>query len=517
MLLKEKLEKVLNKKLSFLDEEIFLEFTSALDFGDFFTPFLMRKEKKPLKEKILKILEKDEGLKKFFERIEYKEPGFINFFLKKEILLRELKKVLSGKRIFKKRKEKIILEFISANPTGPLTLGNARGGFLGDALRKVFEKTGYRVFSEYFINDAKSSRQIKELGKTVLGKGQSYLTSYLDSLIKKLKNKKFKEPEKAGYQLATLIQRENQRFIEKKLKIKFDNWFSEEDLYRKSEIKKTFSLLKKKNLVYQKEGAFFVKTKAFGDREDRVIVRKNGIPTYFLSDIAYHLNKFKRGFDKALNIWGADHQSHIERMKAILKALKILPKKKFEVILVQMVLLKEKGQRKKMSKRKGEYLTLEELIEMVGLDVARFLFLTKAPSTHLEFDLDLALDKSLRNPVYYLQYAWVRTKSLFEKTGQPKGELRNLIFLERKEEIDLIRFLLRYHFLLEEISSNYTVYKLPNYLMDLTKLFSRFYEKCPIKRAEKREREGRLLLVKAYQKILKEGLEILGISLPEKM
>ena len=523
MLLKERLEKTLNKELRPVlgEEEIKLFFVSEANFGDFYSPFLMRREisqeeKEKLAQKIISSVEKNKALSKYFTKVEFKEPAFLNFFLSKEILFQELEDLVLEKNIFGEKRKKIILEFISANPTGPLTLGNARGGFLGEALKKLLRRTGHRVSSEFYINNAKNSKQIQELGKTVLGRGKSYLTPYLEALIRKV-GKAFKDEAEAGQKIASLIQKDNQNFIEKKLGIEFDNWFSEEDLYREGEIKEVFEGLKKKKLTYEKDGAWFMKTGEFGDSEDRVIVRSDGTPTYFLADITYHLDKFRRGFDKAINIWGADHQGHIKRMKAALKALDVLPKKEFEVILVQMVSLKEKGEKRIMSKRKGEYLALEELVDLVGLDVARFFFLSKSPRTHLEFDLDLALEKSRKNPVYYLQYGWVRVNSLFKKAGRPGKGFRKLKFLEKEEEINLLRELAKFNQFLEDISRDYSVYKLAHYLLNLTQLFFRFYENCPVISAGKDLKEGRLILAEGYRKVMKEGLGILGVSLPKKM
>ncbi len=524
MSLKKQLEGKLNKFLQPIlgKEKIIILPMGEKKFGDFYSPILFKKnisfgEKEKLAKKIISFIEKDRNLNKVFEKIEFKSPGFLNFFLGKDILFSELKKTIKGKKVFSKKKEKIILEFISANPTGPLTFANARGGFLGDSLKKILQKTGYSVYSEYFINDAKTSKQIKELGKTALGKGTSYLTPKIKKLIRKIPKNKLKDEITAGKALASIIQKGNKEFIEKTLKIKFDNWFSEESLYKNKEIEKLLSLLKKGNLIYQKDKALFLKTSDFGDNEDRVIVRSDGTPTYFLADIAYHLNKFKRGFNTAIDIWGADHQGHIKRMEAALKSLNILPKNKFKVITVQIVNLKQSGKVKKMSKRKGEYLELEELVKLVGLDVARFLVLSKSSNTHFDFNLDLALEKSKKNPVYYLQYSWVRVQSIFKKVGQPKYDFKSLKHLKSDYEINLLRMLFDYYLLLEQISIEFSVHKITHYILDLAKTFNQFYENCPIFGQEKSIKEARLILLKGFEAVLKDALEILGVSLPKKM
>ncbi len=524
MILKTNLEKKLNKFLQpFLKKDkINLFPIKEKKFGDFYSPILFKKnisfeEKEKLAKKIIDFIENDKNLNKIFEKIEFQQPGFLNFFLSKDILFSELKKIIKKNTSLPQKKEKIILEFISANPTGPLTFANARGGFWGDSLKKILQKTGYNVYSEYFINDAKTSKQIKELGKTAIGKGKSYLTPRIKELIKKIPKNKLKDEITAGKTLADIIQKENKKFIEKTLKIKFDNWFSEESLYKNKEIEKLLFLLKKKNLTYQKNRALFLKTSDFGDSEDRVIVRSDNTPTYFLADIAYHLNKFKRGFNLAIDIWGADHQGHIKRMEAALKSLNILPKKKFKVITVQMVNLKKSGKIKKMSKRKGEYLELEELVKLVSLDVARFLVLSKSSSTHFDFDLDLALEKSKKNPVYYLQYSWVRSQSIFKKVGQPKYNFKSLKYLENNYEVNLLRMLLNYQLLLEQVSIEFSVHKIAHYVLDLAKVFNQFYENCPIFGQEKNIKEARLILLKGFEFILKDALDILGVSLPKKM
>ncbi len=525
MLLIERIGRKLEKKLSLiLDENVKLNLLPITDkrFGDYYSPFLFKKkiplkEREKLAEKIIKAIENDKSLSSIFGKVEFKSPGFLNFFLSKKILFSELKKIISGKINFKKKKDKIIIEFISANPTGPLTFANARGGFLGDSLRKVLKKTGYSVYAEYFINDAEFSKQIKELGKTAIGEGTSYLTPKIKNYIKRIPKSKLKDEITAGKALAKVIQKENEDFIKKILKINFDNWFSEDSLYKSKEVKKILLLLKRKKLIYQKNKAWFVKTSKFGDNEDRVIIRQEGTPTYFLSDIAYHINKYKRGFNWAINIWGADHQSHIKRMEAVLKALKILPRKKFKVLTVQIVALKEGGFVKKMSKRKGQYLELKELVKIVGLDVARFLVLSKSSDTHFVFDLDLALEKSKKNPVYYLQYSWVRLQNIFNKTGKINRDFNLFKHLKNDCEINLLRVIIDYYSLLDQVASDFSVYKIAHYILEASKIFNQFYENCPVIKEKKDIRQARLLLLKGFEAVLKDSLDILGISLPKKM
>ncbi len=529
-LLFKEIEKTLKKKLNFS-----VEFPPQKNFGDFSSnlAFILAKEEKEppqkIAQKILKKLENSKKIKKYFEKIEVKN-GFLNFFLKKEILIKELKKILKqGKSYpkFKKKNKKIVVEFISANPTGPLTLGNARGGFLGDVLANILKKVGFKVTSEYYINDAKVSSQIKELGKAALGKSQSYLTPYLKEKIEKNKKKiekiiqKFKGDEEkifseVGFLLAKEIQKQNQDFIEKKLKIKFDWWFSEESLYQQSKVKKLIEFLKKKKVVYQKEGALWLKTSKYEEKQDWVIVRKDGTPTYFLTDLCHHLEKEKRGFDLFINLWGADHFSHISRLEAGLKILKINPKK-LKVILVQMVRQKTETGVEKISKRKGKGMTLEELIKEVGLDSARFFFLKIEPNSHLDFDLKLAKEKSMRNPLYYIQYAYVRSNSLLKKASKIKLPSNFEFKVEREEEESLLKELVKFPQILIDISKNFEVHHLLNYSFELAKNFHQFYEKVPILNSPPPYLFSRIALVKASKIIFENCFSLLKISLPKKM
>jgi arginyl-tRNA synthetase len=480
------------------------------------------------------------------ERIEVAAPGFINFWLSPKVFQDELKEILKkkekyGKAILRQAQgKKIQVEFISANPTGPLTIGNGRGGFLGDVLARVLEFSGYRISREYYVNDAKVSTQIKELGKTAISEGSSYKTKNLEFRIENLgaRLKKITDYGEAGYLLAKEIQKENQKFIEKDLKIKFDNWFSEESLYQSGTVEKVLKDLEKKNLVYKKDGALWFKTKKFGDSEDRVLVRQPrlagqaGEPTYFLSDLAYHLNKFKvRKFDKVIDIWGADHHGYLPRLKASLRAFNVSEDKLIAVI-TQLVRLKKGGEEVKMSKRTGEFITLKDLIEEVGLDAARFFFLMNSPDTHMDFDLDLAKEQSLKNPVYYVQYAAVRCNSILRKSeinirtsDVPKlppsilrtSDVQKLNLLNTSEDINLMRMLIRFPEVIEEAAKNYNPQVLVRYSLDLAREFHNFYEKERILGEKQDLTTARLELIKAARIIFKNLFELLGISLPKRM
>jgi len=514
--------------------------------GAFGKPEAFRKPTE-VAEKIKSELEKSETIKKYFSKIEIAPPGFLNFWISENALIEELKK-LDLKLTFGKG-QKIQVEFISANPTGALHIGHLRSAFYGDALSNILEAAGYKVEREYFINDSKESTQIKELGKTVLGQGTSYLTERLKDQISNLKNAiqnlKQKNPEnlfgQAGYLMAKEIQKDNQKFIEKGLGIKFDKWFSEEkELRKKKEFAKTIKALEKKNLTYRKDGAWWLKTAEFGDDEDRVLLRSDGAASYFLSDIAYHLNKFKRGFKKIINIWGADHQGHVKRMQSVKKIFDWPGELK--ILISQLVTIKEAGQVKKLSKRKGDVILAEDLLKEVGLDATRWFFLEKSLNTHMEFDLALAKERSEKNPVFYVQYAGARIHSILTKSqisirqladkslprqqaGQTNSKSQipalpasrsNLKQLNHQSELALIKKLIQFPEVIEDIAKDYQVHRFTNYVYQLATIFNIFYRDVKVLGSGENE-SARLALVFLTRQILEKCLKLLGISAPEKM
>ncbi len=475
---------------------------------------------------------------KLFKKVEIIKPGFINFFLSESYLQKQVKEILKqgknfGKVCFTKRSaktgcrkaafNKVNIEFISANPTGPLHIGHGRIAFFGDCLANVLENAGYKVIREYYINNAKNSAQIQELGKTAIGKGKTYLNVYLKSRILNLKSQleKLSNESEAGYLLAQEVQKDIKNFVEKELKIKFDNWISEQDFYKKGEVDKIYNWLKKKNLIYKKEGAEWLKTSKFGDKKDWVIIRKDGHPTYLLSDIAYHKYKFDREFDKVINIWGADHQGHALKIKAVGKILKF--KGKLDILISQIVRLKGA----KISKRKGETITLKWLVDEVGLDAARFFYLMKSLDTQMEFDIELAKEKSEKSPVYYVQYAYARIHSILKKSKiqnyksqiNPKSKIQNPKFqlLNHPSELQLIKQLIKFPEILEDTAKDYRIQRIPQYAINLATSFHQFYRDCKVLTEDKKLRNARLGLILAVEVVLKNSLELMGISAPEKM
>jgi len=527
-MVKKKIENVLkNSSKAFFKgriPEIKIEYPPKRRYGNYSTTLpleLARKTKKnPLKiaqDIVSQISKKGLGI---FEKIEIRKPGFINFFIKEKYLKRELKRILKEGENFGRtnigKGKKVNIEFISANPMGPLHIGNGRGAFFGDTLANLLEMAGFKVTREYYVNDAKVNTQIQELGKTVIGEGKAYLTPYLESLIKKLKSHleplKGNESE-AGYFISQNIQRDVRNFIKKRLKINFDYWISEQILYREGKVTKIFNFFKNKNLIYKKDRAWWLKTSKFGAQKDEVLIRKNGQSTYFLSDIAYHKYKIKRGYGKIINIWGADHQGHVKRMEAAMRMLGY--KGDFEVLISQIIRLKGG---KKLSKRKGEVIKLNDLIEETGLNVARYFYLSKSLSSQMEFDLTLAKEQSKKNPIFYIQYAYVRISSILNKsTMKVRPNSVNFDLLNHPSELNLIHGLIKFSEAIEDTVNDYQVHRLTDYGQSLASSFHRFYRDCQVLSEDKTLVRTRLALILATKIVLKNLFYLLGISAPKKM
>lgn len=465
----------------------------------------------------------------FFEKIEVAKPGFLNFYLTEKILRYVVVKINEEKNEFGNSKigkgKKVHLDFVSANPTGPVHIGNARGGPLGDTLANVFAKCGYEPYREYYVNDAGS--QVEILGYSILGnEDKQYSGEYIENLKFKISNLKLsndlnKENARTIGEAATGIVLED--IIKpsmEKFGIKFDNYFSEKKLQESGKVDETINILKKKDFIYERDGALWFKSTEFGDDKDRVVVKSTGEKTYFGSDIAYHKGKIDQGFDKLIDIWGADHYGEIKRTKGALEALGY--KDKLDIILTQFVRVLKGGKEVKMSKRAGTYISVDDLIEEVGKDATRFFFLLYSPDTHMNFDLDLAKEQSEKNPVYYIQYAHARISSILRKAEEMKlksnlDDLLKFDFSNDKER-SLIFELLKFPNLIEEISQNYAVHYLPQYAIGLADKFHSFYTECRV--IDENDLEltvQRLELVKAVRIVLAEVLRLMGISAPSRM
>lgn len=467
-----------------------------------------------------------------FEKIEMGGAGFINFWLSKKLLAGELKKILKMKEKYGRlqlggaRPQKIQVEFISANPTGPLTLANGRGGFFGDVLANVLAAAGNKVFREYYVNDA--GNQVNLLGESLLAElGQKtktphhYQGEYIGRLAQKMKQRLLgaKNSEAAGRIAAAALLREIKKST-KKAGIKFDNWYSEFQNLRgpRGLIQKVLKILANSGFVIDKDGARWLKSSEIADEKDRVLVKSDGEPTYFLSDLAYHYDKFlKRKFDKVIDIWGADHHGYVARLKSGVKVLGINPEN-LVIIITQLVRLVEGGKEVRMSKRRGEFITLDELIDEIGLDAARFFFLMVSPDTHLDFDLQLAKERSVKNPVYYVQYAYVRAKSILQKAGA-KSKISKIKFdsLNTVSDMNLMNKLIRFPEIISETAADYMVHRLTRYAIDLARSFHDFYEKERVIGEAEPVFAARLALVRAAAQVFKNLFGLLGISAPEKM
>jgi len=476
------------------------------------------------KELVEKIKAVDGG--RLFYKVEAAPPGFINFWISTQALQKELLKILKAKiwRVPGIKRRVINLEFISANPTGPLTMANGRGGFLGDVLANVLQSVGHKVIREYYINDA--GRQIEILGESILAalgrispKEEYYQGAYIKTLANKLKTKilKLKTPEDIGRLAAKELLRGIKQSV-KKSGIKFDVWFSEyQKLRRSGLIKKIIDILNKKGLVDEHDGAKWLKSSDIADEQDRVLVKSSGEPTYFLSDIAYHYDKFiKRKFDEVIDIWGADHHDYAARLKVGVKAIDI-DSRKLHIIITQLVRLVEGGKESRMSKRKGAFVTLDELIEQVGVDAARFFFLMHSPDTHMDFDLTLAKEQSLKNPVYYMQYAYVRAKSVLAKANGKSPVMRRLEKLNSDSEIILLNEMVKLPYIIRQIADDYQVHRLTHYALGLARAFHNFYEQERVLGVGGEIEEARLALVAAVKIIFEKLFKLMGIAAPKKM
>ncbi len=471
-------------------------------------------------------------------------PGFINFRLDPTWLTGVIPEVLTMEKDYGKvnvgQGKKVQVEFVSANPTGLLHMGNARGAALGDSLASLLSMAGYEVSREFYINDAGNqihnfalsleARYLQQYGQDVPFPEGGYhgedLVDTVKGLINKVGEKYLNiEPELRREFLVRYALEEKLSDIRETLAdmgVQYDVWFSEQSLHDSGAVKAAMEELEKKGYIYEKEGAQWLKSTLFGDEKDEVVVRSNGTPTYFAADIAYHRNKFERGFERVINIWGADHHGHVARMKGAMSALGY-DSANLEIILMQLVRLIQNGEVVRMSKRSGQYITLRELMDEVGKDAARFFFIMRDPDSTVEFDLDLAKAESSDNPVYYVQYAHARLCSILRQAdelgyafaGIP-GEA-NLKRLESTEERELLKKIAELPNEIEVAARLTEPHRLARYVMDLAALFHSFYNSQRVLVEDRELREGRLGLVRSTKQVLANVLGILGVTAPERM
>lgn len=500
-----------------------------------------------------------------FEKIEVAGPGFLNFFISPLWFNETVGEVISSGSDYGKTElgkgKRVLVEFVSANPTGPMHIGNARGGALGDSLSSVLQFAGYEVEREFYVNDA--GNQIEKFGKSLSirymqiadGNKSDVIASYGDDdVCRKIfeDEENFPMPEDV-YKGVDIIEHaynfykiNGDKFVNadeesrksalveyalplnidglerdlKKYRIVYDTWFRESSLHKSGAVKQIVDMLTEKGQTYEKDGAIWFKASDFGDDQDRVLVRANGIPTYFVPDIAYHYNKLvTRGFDKAIDILGADHHGYIARMKAALTALGV-DASKLDIVIMQMVMLVRNGETVKLSKRSGKAITLSTLLDEVPIDAARFFFNLRDPNTHLEFDLELAIEESSNNPVFYVQYAHARICSILRRMEEGTG-YRNIPVSElnfnHPAELALIRHIAALPNCINEAAKDYNPSKITKYLCDLAQLFHKFYDNCKIKGEEENILQSRLSLCVATKTVFKNLLDLLKVDAPEKM
>ncbi|MDO8498947.1 MAG: arginine--tRNA ligase [bacterium] len=543
-MVKQQLEQDLKKaveSLGFKSSDIVCSIPQNETFGDYTSNIALQLSKQksgegkqnPL-EIANKILSKLGDLI-YLSKTEIAAPGFINFFIKPEALTEQVKEISETGKDFGKNEigqgKKYQVEFVSANPTGPLTLANGRGGALGDTLANILAYSGFDVEREYYVND--TGNQVRLLGESVLAragkiepKPEHYQGIYIKELAEKFRDKLNLEPLELGHLLADYLMEAEIKPTLLRFGIKHDEYYSERSLHQKSLVTKTAELLKEKGLAYEKDGALWLRSSDFGDEKDRVLItsekeRGKAEPTYFLADIAYHLEVFQEGFEKKINLWGADHHGYEKRVEAALEALGYGGRLK--VIFMQMVKLFREGKEVRMSKRAGTFVTLDELLEQVDRNVARFFFLMYSPDSQINFNLDLAKERSNKNPVFYVQYAHARTANILAKAADSQtspGKANGVDYgvLKSKEELGLIKALTAFPDLVKEVGENYQVQKLPAYAISLADLFHNFYEKCQVLNAETPElRTARLSLIKAVKIVLGNVLGLMGIEAPERM
>ncbi|HDG61858.1 MAG TPA: arginine--tRNA ligase, partial [Thermotoga sp.] len=500
---------------------------------------VLKKNPREVAEDIVKELSKNP----LFQKIEVAGPGFINFWFSKDALLEILKKILDlGERAFEKNignSLKIQFEYGSANPTGPFTVGHGRQIVIGDVLASVYEILGFDVTRELYLNDA--GRQIDLLAYSlwvrynqVLGREDleipedGYKGEYLIDLAKKLveewKDKYlnvWNEDVKKIFRKRALEEmvKGMKKTIEK-IGSEFDVFYSESSLIEDGTVNKVLELLREKGYIYEKEGATWFKVSKFVDEDDKVLIKRDGSFTYFLTDIAYHYKKYERGFKKVFDIWGSDHHGHINRMRAAMKALGI-SEDFLNVIIHQFVTLKKSGEIVKMSTRAGRFITLNDLIDEVGVDAVRYFFSMVDPNTHMVFDVDLAKMKTMENPVYYVQYAHARISSLFRNAKEKNIKFvkgKNLDLLENEHERKVLRKLDLFDEVLEDVALTFSPNKLTRYLEDLSHDFHVFYTHNTILDPENPKlSNARLNLSLGVQIVIKKGLGILGVKAPDRM
>jgi arginyl-tRNA synthetase len=540
---------IANKKMRLPAIEIpdfILEVPREKDHGDFATnlALLLAGVLKVPSRKIAEIIKEElnfEGLPVI--KAEVAGPGFINFYLDPAWALRVIPEIINQGEDYGRvnigNGEKVQVEYVSANPTGLLHMGNARGAALGDSIASLLDFADYQVTREFYVNDA--GTQIENLGKSLSARyfqllgfeaeipeegyhgedlvatTKNFIALYQDKYLKE--SASVREKALVKYALDEAIATIKKTLAE--FGVHYDVWFSEASLYAIGSVKEIIERLKEKGFVYEHEGALWFKAREFGVEKDEVLVRHNGVPTYFAADIAYHVNKFQRGFTKIINVWGADHHGHVARLKGALAALGYSPDA-IQVIIMQLVRLYRGGEIVRMSKRRGQYVSLEDLIEEVGRDAARYFFVMRSADSHLDFDLDLAREQSIKNPVYYIQYAHARICSLKKVLAEkgravPRVDQTDLTLLTQEAELALARRLADFPEEVARAVQNLAPHQIASYLHEVAGLLHTFYNHHRVITADPALSNSRVLLVEATRIVLANALKLLGLKAPERM
>lgn len=526
--------------------EFTLEVPGRADHGDFavnVAMMLARAEKKAPRKIAEILLEKLEQETDVWDRVEIAGPGFINFFLKATSWYAVLDDVYAQGESFGKSDvgagKRVQVEFVSANPTGPLHIGHGRGAATGDAVASVLQEAGFEVQREYYINDAGNQmdtlgrslylRYCELFGREVDFPEDCYQGDYIRTIAREAQQEHGEAfldcseqeaishfSKSGGEAIRAGIDADLQSFG-----ITFDNWYSEQTLYDRDLVKEGIAALTRDGYTYELDGAIWFRTTDFGDDKDRVLIRSNGVTTYFASDVAYHREKYGRGFDTVIDVWGADHHGYVPRMKAVLAALGRNPED-LQIILVQLVNLLREGEQVAMSTRSGKFVTLKEVIDEVGRDACRFFFLMRRSDSQLDFDLELAKKQSTENPVFYVQYAHARVCSINRNAQDvgltvPTAQTVNASALTLTDELALTKMLSRYPEVVAGAALQYEPHRVTFYLQELAAKFHSYYNQHRVIIDDKSTSEARLYLVNAVKIVIQNALRVLGVSAPEKM
>ncbi|MHB0912413.1 MAG: arginine--tRNA ligase [Armatimonadota bacterium] len=525
--------------------EVGIEPPKNREFGDFTTNVAMvlaaeaKMPPRKIAERLIENLKPDEMV----ERVEIAGAGFVNFYLKPLWLHDIVRGIVREGDAYGKidlgQDAKVQVEFVSANPNGPITVAHGRGGAIGDVVASVLTAAGYDVTRESYINDALNSTQMQNFGKSVyarymqaLGRDypmpdDGYQGEYVKEIAADLAKRYGEEyasmPEAEAVPLFTRMAEDEMLALQKeelaKFGVKHDVWYSERTLHESSKVQKAIDALKERGYAYEKGGALWLRSTDFGDDKDRALVRSNGQPTYIAADAAYHLDKFQRGFTKVVDVWGPDHHGYVARTKAAVAALGCDPER-LEVIIYQAVRLFSGGEIVMMSKRAGDVILLSELVDEVGKDAARYFFLMRSADSTLDFDLELAKSQSSDNPVYYVQYAHARIASILRKAEESGISVRpdaDLSVLTHPAEADLIKKLGELPDLVTEVSGSYEVHRLTRYAQDLAAIFHGFYTECRVVSEDAALTAARLVLVNAARIVLANTLHLIGVGAPDRM